>query len=264
MKIQVSSRTSRNGYDPACFASIFAIEDQHFWFRSRNQIIAMLVKQITKSLKPGYRVLDVGCGTGNVLRFLQQACPDGWVLGMDMFAGGLKFASKRVYCPLVQGDIRALPFNKQFDIIGLFDVLEHIPDDIQALRNLHRVLANDGVLLITVPANPSLWSYFDDISRHYRRYELVELENKLINNGYKIDYITYYMASIFPLIWLGRHLKRLIDNRSADDMALDELYVMPIVNDLLALVLSQELRLISRRLRLPIGASLLAIARRSY
>lgn len=254
-------------YDPSYFAPLFAVEDRHFWFRARNRVIATLVSQVTADLPPGFRILEVGCGTGNTLRVLQQACPRSIVVGMDLFAEGLHYARQRTSCPLVQGDLHAPPFEAQFELIGLFDVLEHLPDDLQVLRDLRPLLAREGVLLLTVPAHQSLWSYFDQASRHCRRYEPVELESKLIRAGYQVEYITQYMASIFPLVWLERRLASLVDQHLAGgagrthDLAARELRIMPVVNDLLALLLAQEARLIARRRRLPIGTSLLVIAR---
>jgi SAM-dependent methyltransferase len=249
-----------SSYDPAYFELLSAIEDQHFWFRTRRAIISSIVKQITAEMKPGYRVLEIGCGTGNVLRVLEDACPDGVVVGMDLFSEGLKYARGQTSCSLVQGDIQALPFGKKFDLIGLFDVLEHIPDDIKALANLRALLADDGFLLLTVPAHQSLWGSFDIFSHHCRRYELNELENKLNQTGYEVEYLTYYMASIFPLVWIERRLKERFDPRSAEDQASDEFRIVPVINELLAILLTQETHLIARRKRLPFGTSIVAIA----
>jgi len=263
-----SRPTANRSYDPTYFAPLFAIEDRHFWFRARNRVISTLVRQITAGLSSGYWVLEVGCGTGNVLRVLEQACPDGVVVGIDLFAEGLQYARQRTSCPLLQGDMHAPPFGTQFDLIGLFDLLEHLPDDMQVLRDVHAMLASGGTLLLTVPAHPSLWSYFDEASRHCQRYELAELRNKLIRTGYRIEYLTQYMASIYPLVWLGRRLTAMIDRRptgDADrthDLASSELRIMPVVNDLLAWLLAQEARVIARRRSLPIGTSLLAVARK--
>ena len=88
----------------------------------------------------------------------------------------------------------------------MFDVLEHLPNDEAVLHNLHRLLKPDGYLMLTVPANRSLFSYFDEASHHHRRYEYDELECKLIQAGYRIEFMTYYMATIFPMVWLGRRL----------------------------------------------------------
>jgi 2-polyprenyl-3-methyl-5-hydroxy-6-metoxy-1,4-benzoquinol methylase len=226
-------------FDPTFFALLFEVEDRHFWFRSRNRIIAALVKRLTAELRTGFRVLEVGCGTGNVLRVLDQACPNGTVVGMDLFAEGLKYARGRTTTALVQGDMHQPPFTNQFDIIGLFDVLEHLPDDGQVLCDLQAMLRENGVLLLTVPAHPGLWSYFDEASRHCRRYQPDELKQKLIETGYDIEYSTQYMMSIFPLVWIGRRLSSLRrgDSRpqgdgSAEQLATQELRLVPIINAL--------------------------------
>ena len=72
------------GYDPSHFETLFAAEDQHFWFRARNQVISMFARQVTRNLAPGYRVLEMGCGDGNVLRFLPPL-----VIGEDLLEEGL-------------------------------------------------------------------------------------------------------------------------------------------------------------------------------
>ena len=256
-----------SSYDCMCFRLLFASEDRHFWFRARNLVIATLVRQITAGLVSDYRVLEVGCGTGNVLRALERTCPYGTVVGMDLFAEGLHYAHRRTSCSLVQGDVRVPPFGTRFDLIGLFDVLEHMSDDTQVLHDLNSILAPNGALLLTVPAHKSLWSYFDEECHHYRRYELNEIYRKLIVAGYRVEYLTQFMASIFPLVWLRRRLTMLVHRYLArnrvriHDFAV-ELYVPPVINELLALLLFQEARLIARRRQLPIGTSLLAIARK--
>ena len=257
-----------SSYDRSYFDPLFAIEDRHFWFRARNRVIDTIVRQITANLVPGYRVLEVGCGTGNVLRILEKGCNNGVVIGMDLFAEGLQYARERTSCLLVQGDIQAPPFSTSFDMIGLFDVLEHLPDDIQVLRDVHTMLAQRGIVLLTLPAHPSLWSYFDEASHHCRRYKIADLERKLSSTGYHVEYMTQYMTSIFPLFWFWRRRKSpgnrrpTVSANATRDLVSAELRITPVVNDLLAFLLVQEVRVIARRHRLPIGTSLLVIARK--
>lgn len=255
-------------YDPRFFERLFAIEDKHFWFRARNRVISVILQSLVRHFRPGYHVLEVGSGTGNTLRQLEQTCTNGTVLGMDLFFEGLRYAQHRVACPLVQGDMHFPPFGIQFDLIGLFDVLEHLPDDMAVLRDLHRMLKPNGCLMLTVPAHMSLWSYFDEASHHCRRYEYNGLENKLNQAGYRVEYLTHYMASIFPLVWIGRRvaghffIKQGNDIEQAHQLAGRDIKIIPVLNDALFFMLLLETRLLKRRRRLPIGTSLLAVARK--
>ena len=113
------------GYDPALFETLDAVEDRHFWFRSRRQVVGEVLRQLTAGLPAGYSVLKLGCGTGGMLRLLRECSPGGRVVGMDLFAEGLRYARRRVEgCPLVQGDARLPPFGETFSVVGMFDVLE--------------------------------------------------------------------------------------------------------------------------------------------
>ncbi len=260
--------SGRGGYDPAYFAPLAGIEDRHFWFRSRNRVIEGLVRQIESELRPGYRILEVGCGTGNVLRVLRRVCTRGMTVGMDLFAGGMPFARQRTDAELIRGDVHAPPFGARFELVGLFDVLEHLPDDVEALSALRVLLRPGGRLILTVPAHASLWSYFDEASRHARRYDESDLIRKLTEAGFEIEYWSNYMMILFPLLWAGRRWASLNNRRSPGEgrireLANAELRIIPGINELLALALTLELQIIGRRRQLPMGTSLLAIARNS-
>jgi 2-polyprenyl-3-methyl-5-hydroxy-6-metoxy-1,4-benzoquinol methylase len=261
---EAAVRTAESSYDPACFDALAQVEEKHFWFRARTQVISTLVRQITAGLAPGYRVLEVGCGTGNILRALKQACPAGSVTGMDLHAQGLAYARRRSPCGLLQGDIHAAPFGSAFDVIGAFDVLEHLLDDVPVLRDLAAMLKPGGALVVTVPAHPYLWSYFDEYSHHCRRYTRAELQQKLEAAGYHIEYLSEYMAAILPMVWLGRRMASGGTSAAPDSatrLAGRDLRVVPVVNGALAWLLSQEARWVGQRWRMPFGASMVALAR---
>jgi SAM-dependent methyltransferase len=251
-------------YDAQHFEPLFAIEDKHFWFRSRNAAISRLVKPLIANFEPGYHILELGCGTGNTLRVLDQLNTSGAVIGLDLFHEGLHYARQRVSCPLVQGDLRALPFKNQFDLIALFDVFEHLPDDIGILETLFSLLKPGGYLMVTVPASMALWSYFDESAHHCRRYERMELESKLRQTGYTVDFLTPYMAAIFPLVWAGRRFAARFsrNTKTEDELLTQELKITPILNDIILFFLTLEARWLGRRRGLPVGTSLLAIAHR--
>jgi SAM-dependent methyltransferase len=266
---QASAGGAHKSYDPEFFAKLADVESRHFWFRTRNQVIATLMKQFAKDWEDGYRVLEVGCGTGNVLQALEKASPRGVVVGMDLFAEGLVFARKRTACALVQGDVEQPGFGVPFDVVGAFDVVEHLTDDLRILRSLHAMLRPGGVLLLTVPAYQSLWSYFDEASHHCRRYEPEDLRQKLNQTGFEVLFLSPFMATVYPLMWLVRRLgswRRRGKAPSAEtdlSLTLQELRIVPVLNWLLTFVLRQEARLIQARIVLPFGSSLIAAARRT-
>jgi SAM-dependent methyltransferase len=259
----------KTSYDPAYFAKLAKIEEKHFWFRGRNLIITSLAKQLTDPIEAGFRVLEVGCGTGNVLQALEATCSRGAVVGMDVFAEGLRFARSRTCCQLVQGDIHRPPFGPSFDLIGAFDVIEHLADDLGALRNLRTMLKPQGALLLTVPAHMSLWSYFDQASHHRRRYEPQDLSALLVTAGYAVEFLSEFMCSIYSLVWLRRRLAPFLYHSSAasgtiraHELTAGELRIVPVLNEVLSAVIALEAKLIARRRKLPFGTSLIAVARK--
>jgi SAM-dependent methyltransferase len=274
-KVAEPSRSSEpqsyGGYDPSFFQQLAQIEDRHFWFRARNRLITSLTRKFTSALKPGYLILEVGCGTGNVLRALRQTCPDAVVIGMELWFDGLRFAQQRSAGPLVQGDVRNCPFGKPFDLIGMFDVLEHIPEELETLTALRETLAPNGRLMLTVPAHQSLWSYFDEAAHHCRRYSSKDIRARLTEAGFEVEFLSQFMTSIFPIVWLVRKMsgrRRAPDSQrhgseDARALASREFRVLPVINGLLTGLLNLEAKWLSRGHHLPIGTSLMVVAKRS-
>ncbi len=256
----------RESYDPVFFNSLARIEDKHFWFRTRNRIINTLTRQVTASLRPGYRVLEIGCGTGNVLRTLKRACPNAFVLGVDLYLEGLRFAGLRVDSPLLQADLFHLPFQSKFNLVCMFDVLEHLQDDVSVLKYLYDMIAPGGILFLTVPAHQSLWSFLDEAYHHCRRYESSDLEKKLLETGFQVSYSTQFMTAIYPFVWLSRRIRFMSLNKGAlsveefNTLATSEFKITPIVNPILAGLLSIEIPFIAKRKKLLVGTSILALA----
>jgi len=258
--------TQVGGYDPRFFDQLATIEDRHFWFRARNRLIFELAKKISSSLEPGYLVLELGCGTGNVLRVLQQACPEGTLVGLELWSDGLRYARHRSTAFVVQGDVRSCPFGKQFELIGMFDVLEHVQEESETLDALLRLLMPGGRLLLTVPAHKFLWSYFDEAAHHCRRYSPKEIHNKLTEAGFAVEYQSQFMTCIFPLVWLSRKIggrQQKAQSRDAKALVSKEFRLVPIINGILTALLNLEARWLARGHSLPIGTSLVVIARRA-
>ena len=254
---------SSGGYDPSFFEQLAKVEDRHFWFQARNRLIFGITRKLASHLNQGYRVLEVGCGTGNVLRVLRQACPDGTVVGLELWLDGLRFAQQRSRGPLVQGDVRNSPFGKPFELIGMFDVLEHIPEEVETLAALREALAPGGTLMLTVPAHQYLWSYFDEAAHHCRRYSSQEIRARLVEAGFEVEFLSQFMTCIFPMVWLFRKTgKRRQGSEDARTLAMKEFRVIPLINGLLTALLRLETFSLGHGWRLPIGTSLIVIARK--
>jgi SAM-dependent methyltransferase len=250
-------------YDTACFDRLAAVEDRHFWFRARTRAISALVRSLVAEMPDSYRVLEVGCGTGTVLRELHQVCARGSVIGLDFFHEGVAWARRRSSVALVQADAFLPPFSRRFQMVCVFDVIEHLDDDTAVLRTLRDLLAPGGLLLVTVPAHPRLWSYFDEYSRHRRRYSLDGLVAKLADAGYEVQYATPYMSALLPMIWCGRKVSALLRRpagQASSELAELDLRIIPFVNRLLFWSLLWEAPCIARHRILPFGASLIAVA----
>ncbi len=242
-------------FDPSAYRDLLEREGRHFWFRARKRLVVELLWQIAPRLGTGFRAVEAGCGNGDLLGVLEGMTGHPFAVGIDLFHEGLLHARGRVSCPLVRGDVRNIAFREPFDLALLCDVLEHVDNDATALENIHRLLKPAGVLLITVPAHPLLWSAFDEAAGHRRRYTRDELELKLLRAGFSVDYLTHFMAPLYPLVWLKRRLVGLCLSPGRSDLA-----VIPLVNGFLEHMLAVEIPLVRARRRIPFGSSLVALA----
>lgn len=249
-------------YPPEDFAELFAIEDAFFWFKARNRVIHTLVSPLIADRAAN--VIEIGCGTGYVLRMLSQQFPKALVVGADLFYSGLHYAQRRVPQGLVQCDMRTAPFaNGGFDLVCMCDVLEHIPEHENALQVAYKLLKPGGHLLVTVPARMSLWSYHDEHAHHCRRYELNDLAKCLTAAQFQVDYMTEFMSMLYPVLWLGRRMQaKMTRNADQADMAYQQTRIPRIANYLLDTYLKIETSAIQHRRKLPIGTSLVAIAKK--
>jgi trans-aconitate methyltransferase len=237
------------------FALLAAVEADHWWFRARNQVLLWV---LSCWVEPFNALLEVGCGTGFVLEGISQAYPQAHLYGSEFFEEGLIFARQRIpSATFTQLDARLLQEQDRYDVIGAFDVIEHIEEDVLVLENLTRALKSAGNLLITVPQHPWLWSTVDEHVCHVRRYSRRELVRKVRGVGLKVEYVTSFVSLLVPLMALAR-LRA--NTTNYDPMA--ELRISPWLNRSLEAVMAVELRLLQVGITLPIGGSLLLLARK--
>ena len=231
-----------------------AEEGAHWWFAARRRIVESLIRRHAPR-RAGRRVLEAGCGTGGNLAMLAGF---GRLDALEYDGEARDIARARGLCDVAAG---ALPDRVDFergayDIVALLDVLEHVEDDTASLRALGERLKEDGVLIVTVPAVPWLWSKHDELHHHHRRYTRRQLKEAIERAGLRMRRIGYFNSLLFPLAVGQRGLHRLLDR----DAALDRRPSAP-VNALLRAVFGVE-RFLLPWLRFPIGLSLYAIALR--
>lgn len=251
-----------SSYDPDRFARLEDYEDRVFWFGVRNRIIQAALLPVLNMLEPGYRVLEAGCGTGNVLRMLEATCTTGTVIGIEQHGAGVSVARRRVSCPVYEADVHDVQFDEPFDVIGLFDVIEHLDDDAAVLNKLKGDLRAGPTsrIILTVPAHPTLWSAFDVAAHHRRRYTPASLRRALETAGLDVGYLTYFMGALYPVMKLRRKAAASRGVCPEDTMAETNLSTNRLANRVATLLTTPEISLVRRRARLPLGTSLLAIA----
>jgi SAM-dependent methyltransferase len=243
------------------FAKHYAnFEQWHWWFRGRQRILEMALYRELRG-HTSLSIASLGCGPVEGLRWLGSlAGPKGRVLGID--SDPIHARSRDRNIDYVVGKIEATPIvPASFDVVLALDVLEHMDDDVAGLSEAVRLLKPGGLLLITVPALPSLWGNQDIVSEHRRRYTKKTLADAFARAQLPQPYITYFNVLLFPPIATFRWVRRFLG--SADGLRSDFENNNPgILNDVLATVFAFERHLI-RRFPIPLGVSLLATLRRS-
>ncbi len=256
----VAGRRGVPGFDPHFFATLRAVEDRHFWFVGRRQVVLSALRRAVPRLG-ARRLFDVGCGSGGLLAFLARSGVA--VAGAcDVYPESLRLVRERLDVPLVQVDEgRLLPLGGGYDLLGMFDVLEHVDDDVGTLRGLRESLVPGGALVLTVPAHPWLFDEMDRIAFHRRRYRRADLRGALEAAGFEVRLLTHFMSPLVPALALMRPLQRLLQRGTSHERRRTEFRVVPGLNGLLRGVLAVE-RAALGVYPLPFGSSIVAVAAR--
>ncbi len=226
-------------------------EERHWWFRGRREFIRTAIDSLALPDSPV--LLDAGCGSGGNLALLGEF---GRVFGFEYDAEARKHASALNIATVGAGSLPdSIPFGtERFDVIGLFDVLEHLPEPVASLAALRERLAPGGAIVITVPANPWLWGPHDERHQHQRRYTGGTLRRHLSEARLRVEYLSHFNSLLLPLAVAQRLRERLFGYST------EHLMSGAVVNEALLRIWRLEHAWIPRR-RFPFGLSLLAIAR---
>jgi SAM-dependent methyltransferase len=239
------------------YPAYYALEGTHWWFVGRRRILLTLLEAALAGRPRPLDILDFGCGTG---AFLEHLGRFGTVSGVDGDPDAVRFCHERG-----RGEVQhvaaaePLPFaDESFDLVTTLDVIEHIEDDVNAFRELRRVMRPGGLLLVAVPAFMFLWGDQDEISHHFRRYTAPTLRRSLQAGGFEVAKTSYFNTWLFAPIAVMRVVRRAL---RAPDVSRTDFDVGPrSLNSALGALFGSEARLVARR-RLPFGVSLLALAR---
>ena len=234
------------------------LQERSFWFRGRNRLIQDFVLRF---FPDAGALLEVGCGSGYVLGGLRAVLPVARLVGSEIYVHGLGYAAARVGppCELLQMDARSIPYEAEFDVIGAFDVLEHIDEDEAVLKEMHRALKPGGGVMLTVPQHPWLWSKADEFACHRRRYRRHELADKLRRNGFVILRDSSFVSLLLPAMLLQRLVAAHGDDYDPDR----ELDLPGAIDRMFDAALDCERWLIRMGLDLPLGGSRVVVARKA-
>ena len=248
------------------YAIMDEVEGSHWWFVGRRAILESFLKNIEAKLASGeskaepptsaggFKILDIGCGTGANLEMLSQF---GEAEGVDVSDDALEFCRLKGL-NAQKGLAETLPFEGEtFDLTTALDVVEHLDDDIAGLKEMHRVTKNGGYSLIFVPAYMFLWGVQDDVSNHRIRYTKKQIVDRLKAAGYTIERATYANWTFFAPILAGRTLMRItgIKPESENNVNISAL------NGIFGKLLGAE-RFWLKNFNFPFGVSIVIVARK--
>ncbi len=242
--------------DKDLIKATLAVDEHHWWYRGRRRVIRSELDKL--ALSAGARVLDAGCGSG---RTLQELVDYGEVSGIELDVDSAELARGRGFDNVVVGRLEELPWAQDtFDLITCLDVIEHTPDDRVTLAELLRVAQPGGLMLVTVPAYPALWSLHDEANHHYRRYSRRSLRTAAEDSGWTVTRMSFFNTLLLAPAALVRLARRRLGTREGYTNDLD---LAPAwLNHVLEGPLRLEARWLARGRTLPVGLSLLAVLRK--
>ncbi|QIK78518.1 class I SAM-dependent methyltransferase [Sphingomonas piscis] len=238
--------------DRAVYDAMEAQDQRHWWYRARRKVLSALIARCT-SLPLAAEILEVGCGTGHNLEMLSHF---GSVNALEIDPAARAVAEKRLGKPVLSSPLPQLAGvpRGHFDLVGSFDVIEHIDDDTAAVAAIAECLKPGGKFVATVPAHPWMWSAHDVVNHHVRRYSAVQFRELFDRSPLRLERMGYFNSLLFPVAVAERMVSKV---RGKDDSDLST-PAAP-VNAALEKTFAAERHLVGR-VPLPPGLSLFAVA----
>lgn len=236
------------------YDDLFKIEEDHWWHIARRKTVLLFISKFLKSKNP--KILDIGCGTGKTMSELAEI---GKAWGIDKSASAIKYCRLRGIKNIKQSSAYKTGFkNDEFDVITLLDVLEHT-DESKTLNEIKRLIADDGVVIISVPAYSWLWSKWDIVQHHHRRYSRGDIKELLKRNGFEIVKISYMFSFlIIPVIAVRVFKSLLIKEDYTSDFSLTS----NLLNKIFSIICDIE-RVLINTMGIPFGTSIVCVAKKT-
>ncbi len=230
------------------------VEGFHWWFSVRRKLLKSILSSL--SLPLDSLALDIGCGTGSNFRLLRKEGLS--VIGLDHSLYALSLAKMNTQDPFINGDLNRLPIRSEsIGLIIAMDILEHLEDDRNGIRECFQALKRGGVLILTVPAFRWLWGIQDLVTHHKRRYTRKEILNQLTLEGFQVLKSSYFNFFLFFPILLARRITHVLGLKIRSENEINS----PLLNSLLERIFSLEPYLL-KYFRFPFGVSIFCIARK--
>ncbi len=201
--------------DRIVYDRMAAHDSTHWWYRARRDILADYLTRYA-ALPADARILEIGCGTGHNLPMLARF---GEVEAIEIDPAARTIAGERLGRAIGDAPLPELPGIERsaYDLIAVLDVVEHIEDDVAALRAMRDCLKPGGKILIAVPAHQWMWSAHDTVNHHHRRYSKQSLRTAIAAAGLRPRKLTYFNSLLFPLAAAARVAGRLSGRDDSDD-----------------------------------------------
>jgi len=228
------------------------LDERHWWYCARREVLAALIRRLARP-PAGAHILEIGCGTGHNLPMLAQF---GDVDALELDEEARTHAKKRLGREIMSAPLPELAgvADRKYDLIGAFDVIEHIEDDRAAIASIASKLRPGGRFVMTVPAHRWMWSAHDVVNHHKRRYSKRALKRLIDDSPLRLETIGYFNSLLFPAAVAERLSSKL---RRKDDADL-KLPPAPL-NAVLERTFASERHLVGR-IPLPPGLSLYVVA----
>lgn len=260
-------------YNEEGFEKLFDMQKRHFWYKGRHRFLIHSVKHFLNKERENkkvnqsnlYSMIDLGGGVGGWVNYLSKhlenyistlALADSSLKALNLAESVISSETSRF-----QVDLMKLQMKEEWDVAFLLDVIEHLPDDIEAMKQTAEALKPGGYLFVTTPAFQEFWSYNDDMANHIRRYNQNDYVNLAKESGLKLCDARYFMFYLSPLYIISRLIKNIekmtLEEKKA--LVINQHKIPPkMINDLLTMIFSLETP-IGHWLKFPWGTSILGV-----